>query len=143
MIWATVSSQSFFCLLYSLSIFGYRDYNQSDFSSGNLVRSLCRVFSPIIRRGFLLWSVKFSSQNSVTLCPASFCTPRPNLPVTPSISWLATFAFHFPIMKISSFWGERWTPQGGRFIQYVIPIFYSQTEILFVTYWEMYVIVFH
>ena len=25
----------------------------------------------------------FSWQNSVSLCPASFCTPRPNLPVTP------------------------------------------------------------
>ena len=28
----------------------------------------------------------FSWQNSVILCPASFCTPRPNLPVTPGIS---------------------------------------------------------
>ena len=28
----------------------------------------------------------FSWQNSVSLCPASFCTPRSNLPVTPSIS---------------------------------------------------------
>ena len=35
----------------------------------------------------------FSWQNSVSLCPASFCTPRPNLPVTPGISWLPTFAF--------------------------------------------------
>ena len=25
-------------------------------------------------------------QNSVSLCPASFCTPRPNLPVTPDNS---------------------------------------------------------
>ena len=24
----------------------------------------------------------FSRQNSLSLCPASFCTPRPNLPVT-------------------------------------------------------------
>ena len=30
----------------------------------------------------------FSCQNSVSLCPASFCTPRPNLPVTPGVSWL-------------------------------------------------------
>ena len=28
----------------------------------------------------------FSWQNSVSLCPASFCTPRPNLPVIPGIS---------------------------------------------------------
>ena len=25
----------------------------------------------------------FSGQNSISICPASFCTPRPNLPVTP------------------------------------------------------------
>ena len=35
----------------------------------------------------------FSWQNSISLCPASFCTPRPNLPVTPGISWLPTFSF--------------------------------------------------
>ena len=28
----------------------------------------------------------FSWQNSISLCPASFCTPRPNLPVTPGMS---------------------------------------------------------
>ena len=32
----------------------------------------------------------FSWKNSVSLCPASFYTPRPNLPVTPGISWLPT-----------------------------------------------------
>ena len=46
----------------------------------------------------------FSWQNSVSLCPASFCTPRPNLPVTPGVSWLPTFAFLSPIMKRASFW---------------------------------------
>ena len=35
----------------------------------------------------------FSWQNSVSLCPASFCTARPNLPVTPGVSGLPTFAF--------------------------------------------------
>ena len=35
----------------------------------------------------------FSWQNSIILCPDSFCTPRPNLPVTPGVSWLPTFAF--------------------------------------------------
>ena len=45
----------------------------------------------------------FSWQNSVSLCPASFCTPRPNLPVTPGISWLLTFAFQSPRMKRTSF----------------------------------------
>ena len=41
----------------------------------------------------------FSWQNSVSLCPDSFCTPRPNLPVIPSISRLPTFAFLSPLMK--------------------------------------------
>ena len=47
----------------------------------------------------------FSWQNSASLCPASFCTQRPNLPVTPDISWHATFAFQSPIMKRTYFFG--------------------------------------
>ena len=47
----------------------------------------------------------FSWQNSISLCPASFCTPRPNLPVTPGVSLLPTFAFQSPIMKRTSFLG--------------------------------------
>ena len=46
----------------------------------------------------------FSWQNSISLCPASFLIPRPNLPVTPGVSWLPTFAFQSPIMKKTSFW---------------------------------------
>jgi len=42
--------------------------------------SMCRVFSCVIGRGCLLWPA-FSWQDSVSHCPASFCTPRPNLPV--------------------------------------------------------------
>ena len=33
----------------------------------------------------------FSWQNSISLCPASFLIPRPNLPVTPGVSWLERF----------------------------------------------------
>ena len=44
-----------------------------------------------------------SWQTSVSLCPASFCTPRPNLSVTPGISWLPSFAFQSPMMKRTSF----------------------------------------
>ena len=47
----------------------------------------------------------FSWQNSISLCPVSFCIPRPNLPVTPGVSWLPTFAFQSPIMKRISFGG--------------------------------------
>ena len=35
--------------------------------------------------------------------PASFCTPRSNLPVTPGISGLPTFAFQSTMMKRTSF----------------------------------------
>ena len=64
----------------------------------DLVTSLCRVFSCVIGRGCLLWPVH-SLGKTVSLCSASFCTPRPNLPVTPSISWLPTFAFQCPMMN--------------------------------------------
>ena len=45
----------------------------------------------------------FSWQNSISLCPSSFCTLRANLPVTLGISWLSTFAFHSPIMNRTSY----------------------------------------
>ena len=45
----------------------------------------------------------FCQQNSVSLCPASFHTPRPNLPVTSGISSLPTFAFQSSIMKRTFF----------------------------------------
>ena len=28
----------------------------------------------------------YMEKNSISLCPASFCIPRPNLPVTPGVS---------------------------------------------------------
>ena len=45
----------------------------------------------------------FSWQNSISLCPASFRIPRPNLPVTPGVSSLPTFVFQSPIMRRTSF----------------------------------------
>ena len=66
--------------------------------------SMCRVFSCVVGRGCLLWPVHPLGKTLISLCPASFCTPRPNLPVTPGVSWLPTFAFQFPIMKRTSFW---------------------------------------
>ena len=59
MIWATVSSRSCFYWLYSLSIFGCKEYNQSDFSVDHLVMSTCRVFSCVVGRQCLLWPVHF------------------------------------------------------------------------------------
>ena len=47
----------------------------------------------------------FSWQNSISLCHAPFCTPRPNLPGTPRVSGLPNFALQSPIMKRTSFGG--------------------------------------
>ena len=55
MIWATVSSWSCFCWLYSFCIFDCKEYNQSDFGVDQLVMSMCRVFSCWKR--CLLWPV--------------------------------------------------------------------------------------
>ena len=66
--------------------------------------SMCRVFSCVVGRRVFAITSEFSWQNSVSLCPASFCTPRPNLPITPGISWLCTFGFQSPVMKRISFW---------------------------------------
>ena len=44
----------------------------------------------------------FSWPDSVSRFPASFCTRRPNLPVTPGISWLPTFVSQSSVMKRTS-----------------------------------------
>ena len=67
--------------------------------------SMCSVFSCVVGRGCLLWPVYFLGK-TISLCPASFCTPRSNLPVTPGVSLLPTFAFQSPIMKRTFFWGD-------------------------------------
>ena len=65
----------------------------------HVVTSMCRMVSCVVgKRAFAMTSA-FSWQNSVNLCPTSFCTPRPNLPVTPGISWLSPFVFQSPMMK--------------------------------------------
>uniref|UniRef100_A0A452EG25 Transcription elongation factor A protein-like 8 n=1 Tax=Capra hircus TaxID=9925 RepID=A0A452EG25_CAPHI len=38
------------------------------------------------RSKFVMMHWKQGHHNSISLCPASFCTPRPNLPVTPGVS---------------------------------------------------------
>ena len=44
--------------------------------------SMCIVVSCVVGGGCLLWPVH-SLGKICSLCPASFCTPRPNLPVAP------------------------------------------------------------
>ena len=41
----------------SFSIYGCKEYNQSDFGLNHLVMSICRVFSCVVGRGCLLWPV--------------------------------------------------------------------------------------
>ena len=44
-----------------------------------------------------------SWQNSISLCPASFHIPRPNLPVNPGVFWLLTFPFCcFPLFALTA-----------------------------------------
>ena len=66
--------------------------------------SLCTVISYVVRNGCLLWPVGSLGKTLVSLCPASFYIPRPNLPVTLGVSWFPTFAFQSPRMKRTSFW---------------------------------------
>ena len=89
MVRATISS--------SFSIFGCREYNQSDFGIAHLVISMCRVTSCV----FVMTSL-FSWENSISLCPALFWIPRPNFPIVPFISWLPTLAFQSPRMRRTS-----------------------------------------
>ena len=102
MIWVTVSFWSCFCWLYRVSP-SLATKNIINLISVLTMMSMCRVFSCVVGRGSLLWPV-CSLEKTISLCPSSFCTPRPNLPVTPDVSWLPTFAFQSPIMKQIYFW---------------------------------------
>ena len=51
----------------------------------------------------VFYDSRVSWQNSISLCPSTFCTPRPNLPVAPGISWLPTMASQSLLMKRASF----------------------------------------
>ena len=75
-------------------------YTQSDFGVDHLVMSMCRVVSSVLGGGCLLWPLRSLGKTLVSLCPASFCTPRPNLP---GISWLPTFAFQSSMIKRTFF----------------------------------------
>jgi len=103
MIWATVRSQSCFCWLYRAS---------PSLAAKNIIQLISVLtiwWCPYVESSLVLledgvcYDLWFSWQNSVSLCPASFCTPRLNLPVTQGVSWFPTFAFQSPMMKRTSF----------------------------------------
>ena len=98
--WAkTVSSQSCFCWLYRASP------SLAATNIINLILVLTGWWYPCIESSLVLlekgvcYDQCVLLQNSISLSPASFCTPRPNLPVTPGVSWLPNFSFQSPIMK--------------------------------------------
>ena len=61
--------------------------------------SMCRIFSCVVGRGCLPWPVH-TLGNTLLAFALPFCTPSWNLPVTPGISWLPTFEFQYPMMKV-------------------------------------------
>ena len=104
MIWATVSSRSCFCWLCRAS---------PSLAAKNIINLIlvltiwwcpCVESSLVLLERVFVMTSAFSWQNSISLCPASFRIPRPNLPVTPGVSCLPTFAFQSPVMKRTSFW---------------------------------------
>ena len=105
MIWATVNSQSCFCWLYKAFL------SLAAKNIINLISVLTTWWCPRVESSLVLleegvcYDQCILLAKSVSLWPASFCTPRPNLPVTPGSSWLSTFAFQPPIMKRTSFLG--------------------------------------
>ena len=99
MTWATVSSQSCFCWLYRAS---------PSLAAKNiiiLISVLTIWWCPCVESSLVLLEEGVCYDQCVLLaklyclCPASFCTPRPYLPVTPGVSWLPTFAFQSSIIK--------------------------------------------
>ena len=78
-----------------------REHNQLDFSVDHLMMFMCRI---LLLKECLPWPV-CSFDKTVSLCPASFCTPNSNLPVILNISWFPTFAFQSSLMKRTSFFG--------------------------------------
>ena len=105
MIWAAVSSQSCFCWLYWASpLLAVKNII-------NLISVLTIWWCPCTESSLVLLEEGVIYDQHVPLAklcyplPALFFIPRPNLPVTPGISWLPTFAFQSPIMKRSYFGG--------------------------------------
>ena len=103
MIWATVSSRSCFYWLYRASP------SLAAKNIINLISVLTIWWCPCVESSLVLLEEGVCYDQCVllaklfSLCYASFRAPRPNLPVTPGISWLLTFAFQSPIMKRTSF----------------------------------------
>ena len=94
MIWATDSSRSSFWLYRASSSPAAKNIT-------NLILVLTLWWCPCVDSSLVLLEEGVCYDRCVlleklSLCPASFCTPRPNLPVTPGISWLFRFCIPVP-----------------------------------------------
>ena len=89
-IWATVSTQCCFCWLDRASP------SLTAKNKINLISVLTNWWCPCLESSLVLLEKGVCYDQCILLakparlCPASFCAARPNLPVTPGISWLPT-----------------------------------------------------
>ena len=105
MIWATVSSQSCFCWLYRFSsIFGCKEYNQSDFGIDHLVMSVCRIFSCVVGRRCLLRPVPSLDKTLLTFALLHFVLQSQTCLLARYL-FTSYFCISIPIMKGHLFWG--------------------------------------
>jgi len=103
--WASVCSRSCFYWLYRASPSSAAKNRISLISVLTIWWCSCVESSLVLLETVFAMTSVFTGQNSVILCCASFCTPRPNLPVIPVPPWHLTFAFQSYMMKRTSFWG--------------------------------------
>ena len=102
-IWATVSARSCFCWLYR----GSPCLAAKNII--NLILVLIIWWCPCVKSPLVLleegvcYDQCVLLQNSASLCPASLCTPKSCLPVSPDVSWLPIFAFQSPMKKMTTF----------------------------------------
>ena len=89
---------------YSFSIFGCKEYNQSDFGFDHLVMSMCRVLACVVGRGRLLWPVRSLGKTLLAFALLHFVL-KVQIRLLLQVSWLSTFAFWSPMMKKDIFWG--------------------------------------
>ena len=103
MIWATVRSWSCFCWLFRASP------SLAAKNIINLISVMTIWWCPCVESSLVLLQEGVCYDQCVllaklfSLCPASFRIPRPNLPVTPGVSWHPAFSFQSPLMKRTSF----------------------------------------
>ena len=106
MIWATVSSQSYFCWLYRASpSLAARNIINLISVMTHLVISTCRVFPCVVGRGCLLWPVHFLGKTLLVFALLHSVFQGKICLLLLSVSWLPTFSFQFPIMKRAFFGG--------------------------------------